>query len=125
MKNINTENQVKDKDHDLLDDDLMLIMEKYEKGSKPILDLINLFEKYEGNGRWKIMAQICSYSLLFKESSNLLVGVEQFMMLINDKNIANSDIITVRNESKFSKIILIIVFFRFNTICSHQGIIYY
>jgi len=46
------------------------------------------------------MAQICSYSLLFKESSNLLVGVEQFMMLIKTKNIADSDIIKVRNRSK-------------------------
>lgn len=102
LKNTSTENQVKNKDHDSLDDDLILIMEKYEKGSNPILDLINLFEKYEGNCRWKIMAQICSYSILFKESSNLLVGVEQFMMLINDESIANSDIIT-KHRSIFIK----------------------
>lgn len=98
MKNTNTGNQLKDEEHDLLENDLILILENYGKGSKPVLDLINLFEKYDGNCRWKIMAQICSYSILFKEPSNLLVGVEQFMMLINDRNIANSEIITVRNE---------------------------
>ncbi|XP_027838354.2 uncharacterized protein LOC114120598 [Aphis gossypii] len=92
LKTTNIQNQVKDSDDDL-ENDLILILEKYEKGSNPILDLINLFEKYDGINRWKIMAQICSYSLLFKESSNLLVGVEQFMMLIKNKNIADSDII--------------------------------
>lgn len=99
MKTTNIQNQVKNPE-DNLENDLILILEKYEKERKPVLDLINLFEKYDGISRWKIMAQICSYSLLFKESSNLLVGVDQFMMLINDKNIANSDIITVRNRSK-------------------------
>lgn len=99
MKPTNIQNQVKDTENDL-ENDLILILKKYEKGSKPVLDLINLFEKYDGISRWKIMAQICSYSLLFKESSNLLVGVEQFMLLINEKNIANSDIIKVRNRSK-------------------------
>lgn len=92
---------MKDKEDDLLESDLILVIEKYEKGSKPVLDLINLFEKYDGNCRWKIMAQICSYSILFKESSNLLAGVEQFMMLMNEKSVVNSDIITVRNGSKF------------------------
>jgi len=101
LKNTIIENRVEDKEDDLLENDLTLIMEKYGKGGKPVLDLINLFEKYDGNCRWKIMAQICSYSILFKESSNLLAGVEQFMMLMNEKNIANSDIITVRNGSKF------------------------
>lgn len=44
------------------------------------------------------MSQICSYSILFKDSTNLMVGVEQFMMLISDKIIANSNIVTVRNK---------------------------
>jgi len=101
LKNTSIENHVKDRDYDLLENDLMLVMEKYGNGSKPVLDLINLFEKYDGICRWQIMAQICSYSILFKESSNLLAGVEQFMMLMNEKSIANSDIITVRNGSKF------------------------
>ncbi|CAI6362031.1 unnamed protein product [Macrosiphum euphorbiae] len=102
LKNTSIENHVKDKDYDLLENDLMLVMEKYGNGSKPVLDLINLFEKYDGICRWQIMAQICSYSILFKESSNLLAGVEQFMMLMNEKSIANSDIIT-KHRSIFIK----------------------
>ncbi|XP_025200273.1 uncharacterized protein LOC112598130 [Melanaphis sacchari] len=101
LKNTNIQNQVENRE-DELENDLMLTLEKYEKGSKPVLDLINLFEKYDGDYRWKIMAQICSYSILFKDSSNLLIGVEQFMMLINDKNIANSDIIK-KHRSIFIK----------------------
>lgn len=83
------------KDDDL-ENDFKLIVENQKKDSKPILDLITLLEKYDGRYKWKIMAQICSYSILFKDSSNLIVGVEQFMMLINDEIIANSDIVTVR-----------------------------
>lgn len=84
-----------DKEDDL-DNDLQLIVEKHEKGSKVIIDLINLNNKYDIDNRWKIMAQICSYSILFKDSENLLVSVEKFMMLINDTTIANSEIVTVR-----------------------------
>lgn len=122
MKNTSTENQLKDKEQDLLENDLILILDNYGKGSKPVLDLINLFEKYDGNCRWKIMAQICSYSILFKESSNLLVGVEQFMMLINDKNIANSDIITVRDEYNFIDCTYYSILFQFNIIWSQYDI---
>lgn len=124
MKNTSTENivPVKDKKDDLLENDLILIKDKYEKGSKPVIDLINLFEKYDGNCRWQIMAQICSYSILFKESSNLLAGVEQFMMLINEKSIANSDIIMVRNGSKCIYIIIVIILFQLNIIFSQHGI---
>ncbi|XP_026823304.1 uncharacterized protein LOC113561210 [Rhopalosiphum maidis] len=100
-ENINIQCKVKNQEDDL-ENDFILINEKYEKGSKPVLDLINLFEKYDGYCRWKIMAQICSYSILFKESSNFLIGVEQFMMLINEKNIANSDIIK-KHRSIFIK----------------------
>lgn len=108
MKSTSTQNLMKVKNDDL-EDDLKLVIEKYEQGSKPVLDLINLFEEYDGNSRWKIMSQICSYTILFKESSSLLVSVEQFMMLINDKSIANSDIITVRNE--FNLINCLLYFF--------------
>lgn len=96
MKDTSIESHIKDKEDDLLENDLIPIIEKYEKGTNPVLDLIILLEKYDGICRSKIMAQICSYSILFKESSNLLAGVEQFMILMNEKNIANSDIITVR-----------------------------
>lgn len=96
MDDTKIQNDVKNEEDDDLENDFKLIAENHKNGSRPILDLINLLEKYDGTYRWKIMAQICSYSILFKDSANLLVGVEQFMMLIDDKNIANSNIITVR-----------------------------
>lgn len=100
MENTKIQNELKNcKDEDL-ENDLKLIADKHKNGSRPVLDLINLLEKYDGNYRWKIMAQICSYSILFKDSNNLLVGVEQFMMLIHDRDIANSYIVTVRNAPK-------------------------
>lgn len=46
------------------------------------------------------MAQMCSYAILFSDYSNSLVGIEQFMMLIKDREIATSEIITVRNRPK-------------------------
>lgn len=94
-KDRSLENVSDDKEREF-ENDLKLIVQKNKKGSKPILDLIQLLEKYDGNYRWKIMAQICSYSILFKDTANLLVGVEQFLMLIHDRTIANSDIVNVR-----------------------------
>lgn len=96
-KERNLENVSNNKDREF-ENDLKLIVEKNKKGSKPVLDLIQLLEKYDGNYRWKIMAQICSYTILFKDSANLLVSVEQFLMLIHDKSIANSDIVKVRHN---------------------------
>lgn len=86
-----------------LEVNLKLIAEKHKKGDMPVTYLINLMEKYEQNNKWKILAQICSYSILFKESVNLRTSVERFMMLIDDKNIANSDLVTVRNRFMFLK----------------------
>lgn len=102
MENTEIQNEVKNCKDGALENDLELIAEKHKNGSRPILDLINLLEKYDGNYRWKIMAQICSYSILFKNSADLLVGVEQFMMLIHDKNVANSSIVTVRTSSNIN-----------------------
>lgn len=108
------ENDADDKQHNLenvnkereFENDLNMIVQKNKKGSKPILDLIQLLEKYDGNYRWKIMAQICSYSILFKDSANLLVGIEQFLMLIHDRTIGDSDIVKVRyNRTKLKFLI--------------------
>lgn len=87
------------KDNDL-ENDFKQIVENQKEESKPVLDLINLLEKYDGKYKWKIMTQICSYSILFKDSTNFRVGVEQFMMLISDEFMANTDIITVRKNLK-------------------------
>lgn len=81
-----------------MENDLRLVVNKQKTSNTQLRDLVNLLAKYDGNDRWKIMAQICSYSILFKGSANISAGVEQFMMLIHDKKIANSDMITVRNH---------------------------
>lgn len=81
-----------------LETSLKLIVEMHEKGNNPVLDLIDLMKENDENcNKWKLLAQICSYSMLFKDPINLPACVEQFMMLIDDKNIANSPIVTVRN----------------------------
>lgn len=97
---LNPENK-QDKKEDDLENDFKFIVNNYKKGSNPTLDFIDLLNKYDGNNKWKIMAQVCSYSILFKTSENLLLSVEQFMMLIRDEEIARSEIITVRNMYKF------------------------
>lgn len=86
----------------ILEGDFKRIVQKHKKqGSVPIMDLIDLLDKFVGPSKWEIMAQICSYSIIFLDSSNLLRVVEQFMMLIHNKEIANSDIVTVSNIFKF------------------------
>lgn len=49
--------------------------------------------KFSGFDKTKIMAQICSYTILF--TNDLRTGVEQFMMLIEQPGIVNSKLITV------------------------------
>jgi len=93
------ENKEDNKEDDL-ENDFKFLVNNYKEGSNPTLDFINLLDKYDGNNKWKIMAQLCSYSILFKTSENLLVSVEQFMMLTRDEEIARSEIVTVRNLYK-------------------------
>lgn len=104
MKDVDVQNQVKDgnnDDDDDLENDFKLILIKHEKDKiDPVLNLINLFEKYDGNYKWRIMVQICSYSILFNGFNKLQDSVEKFMMLIEDTNIANSDLVAVRNGFK-------------------------
>lgn len=49
--------------------------------------------KFDGFDKTKIMAQICSYTILF--TKNLKTGVEQFMTVIEQPGIVNSDLVTV------------------------------
>lgn len=91
----------KQEDDIILENDFKSIVKKHKKqGTVPLMDLINLLDKFDEHNKWKIIAQICSYSIIFVGSSNLLNGVEQFMMLIQDRDIANSDIVTVSNGLK-------------------------
>lgn len=95
-----------------MENDLKSVVNKYKNGSNPLLDFINLLRKYDDqNSRWEIMAQMCSYAILFSDYSNSLVGIEQFMMLIKDREIATSEIITVRNRPK---LVLFVFYFLFS-----------
>lgn len=72
--------------------DMGLIVKKQKNGEDPVPHLTNLLSKYDGLDKSKIMAQLCSYTILFK--NNLKFGVEQFIKLIEQSGIASNDIIT-------------------------------
>lgn len=96
-----------------LENDLKSVVNKYKEGSNPLLDFINLLRKYDGeSSRWEIIAQMCSYAILFSDYSNSLVGIEQFMTLIKDREIATSEIITVRNRLELELFVCYFLFFK-------------
>jgi len=76
-----------------LGSDLGLIVKKQRNGEDPVPYLTNLLSKYDGLDKSKIMAQLCSYAILFK--NDLRSGIEQFIKLIEHSEIVNNDIITV------------------------------
>lgn len=67
-------------------------------GEDPVPYLINLVSKYDGFEQSKIIAQLCSYLILF--TNNLKLGIDQFIKLIEQPGIANNAIITVSNFVK-------------------------
>lgn len=75
------------------DKDMKIIVKKHEKGKDAVPYLTRLIPKYREHHKWKIMAEICSYSILFK--NNLRDGVEQFSVLIEDINKSVDNIIVV------------------------------
>lgn len=77
-----------------LGSDLGLIVKKQKDGKDPIPYLTNLISKYDGLDKSKIIAQLCSYTILFTD--DLKSGVEAFIKLIEQPGIANNYIITVR-----------------------------
>ncbi|XP_001944436.2 uncharacterized protein LOC100160066 [Acyrthosiphon pisum] len=84
-----------------LGSDLGLIVRKQKNGEDPIPYLNNLISKYDGLDKSKIMAQLCSYIILF--TNNLRSGVEEFIKLIEQPGIANNFIITQHFSSFGSK----------------------
>ncbi|XP_025197328.1 uncharacterized protein LOC112596064 [Melanaphis sacchari] len=84
-----------------LGNDLGFIVKKQKNGEDPIPFLTNLIPKYDGLDKSKIVAQLCSYLILF--TNNLRSGVEEFIKLIETPGIANNYIITVIFSSFGSK----------------------
>jgi len=76
-----------------LEIDLGFIVKKQKNGKDPIPYLTDLISKYNGLDKSKIIAQLCSYLILF--TNNLKSGVEEFIKLIETPGMANKDIITV------------------------------
>lgn len=69
------------------------MVKKHKNGEDPTPYLIALVAKYNGLDKWKIMAQVCSYTILFKK--NLRAGVEQFISLIEQPEMVADYLITV------------------------------
>ncbi|XP_022176758.1 uncharacterized protein LOC111038033 isoform X2 [Myzus persicae] len=84
-----------------LGNDLGFIVKKQKNGEDPIPYLTNLISKYDGLDKSKIIAQLCSYTVLF--TNNLKSGVEEFIKLIDQPRIANHFIITQHISSFGSK----------------------
>jgi len=79
--------------------DLRFIKKKHMNGEDPVPYLINLISKYDGLEQSQIIAQLCSYLILF--TNNLKLGIDQFIKLIEQPGIANNAIITVSNFVKY------------------------
>lgn len=76
-----------------LGDDIRSIVGKHNNGENAVPYLIGLVDYYNGHDKWKIMAQICSYTILFK--NDLKAGVEYFIPLIEQSGMSTDHLITV------------------------------
>jgi hypothetical protein len=65
----------------------------HKNGKDPLPDLIAMLNESNGRDKVIIMAQICSYTILF--ANNLRAGVEQFMVLLEEPKINNDHLIIV------------------------------
>lgn len=79
---------------------MKLAIEKHNRSEDPIPYLLNLL-KINDNCfmQWKILAQICSYVILFH--NNLEDGVKYFKLLVEavQNEFASEDLILVRNHT--------------------------
>ncbi|KAL4120061.1 hypothetical protein QTP88_012804 [Uroleucon formosanum] len=89
INDINTESNLKK--------DLKIIVKRHKNGEDAVPFLNGLFSKYNQNGKLKIMAEMCSYTILF--TNNFRAGVEQFLALIGEPTIAASDLVIHHNSS--------------------------
>lgn len=83
-------------------------------GEDPVPYLTNLVSKYDGLEQSIVIAQLCSYIILFTD--NLKFGIEQFIKLIEQPGIANNNIITVIN--------LNIIFVFYSSLINYLTILY-
>ncbi|VVC32848.1 Hypothetical protein CINCED_3A017811 [Cinara cedri] len=74
-----------------LEDELRILVKKHNKGENVVAHLTGMTEKYVGLDQCKLIAQFCSYNILF--ANNLKNGVEQFIWLTNQPGMVNSYLI--------------------------------
>jgi len=72
---------------------MKIIVKRHKNGEDAIPFLIGLLPKYNKNGKWEIMAQICSYTILF--TNKFRAGVEHFLFLIGEPTVSTSDLVIV------------------------------
>ncbi|XP_060853539.1 uncharacterized protein LOC132931653 [Rhopalosiphum padi] len=89
ISEINTESSLKK--------DMKIIVKRHKNGEDAIPFLIGLLPKYNKNGKWEIMAQICSYTILF--TNKFRAGVEHFLFLIGEPTVSTSDLVINHNSS--------------------------
>jgi hypothetical protein len=78
---------------------LKVAVEKHNRNEDPVPYLLNLLKNNDNNlMQWKILAQICSYVVLFH--NNLEDGVKYFKLLVEavQNEFASEDLILVRNH---------------------------
>lgn len=90
--------------------DMELLIEYFKKGNDPIPYLNDMVNKYNGYSRLKIMAQICSYTILF--TNNLKNGVKQLLLLIEEAELHSDDFIIV-SYFKLNNVLLYCTFKNF------------
>jgi len=68
-------------------------VKNHRRGQDILSSLCSLLcnDKYNGNEKCKILAQLCSYTLLFK--NDLRSSIEHFMTLIEMPEISNNSIL--------------------------------
>lgn len=76
-----------------LGEELAFLVRKHKNGENILPRLTSLVTTYNGQDKCKIIAQICSYSILF--SNNLRAGIDWFIILIDHPGMKNSYLITV------------------------------
>lgn len=79
-----------------LDEDMKVIVEKHNNGENALPYLTVMISKYDEQDKWKILAQICSYTILYTD--NFRTGVEQFLMLIEEMENSSRHLVTVSSS---------------------------
>lgn len=78
---------------------MKLAVEKHNRSEDPVPYLLSLLKNYNNSlMQWKILAQLCSYVVLFQ--NNLKDGIKYFKLLVEavQNEIVSDDLILVRHH---------------------------